>query len=165
MTTIPTHQVKAIFNQNGQHIQTSKIKFRHEGDEPVEATARTVVIKFLTSLHKKPKPFTIETLQVTALKPAKLGAKLNKQHDYISLKATFLDGSMTLTSSWGGIKLSGDFVGHPATKEIFDASIVYEKRTKKNMASAMDPLLETAQSVKTFEEFSLKAQGVLATLE
>lgn len=157
----PTHQVKGVFVQNGQRIQTQKIKFIG-GDDP-EKAGRATIETYLTQ-GRRNKPFEIEKVEVTKLKAPKLGAKLNKQHDYVTLTATFLDGTARITSSWGGFKVSGDFIRHPATDKLFAASFAYEKRTKKNVAGALEQLLPLANSSKEFTEFVKKTQKTLETL-
>lgn len=155
----PTHQVVCVFIENGQRIHTGKIKFF--GGADVDASARAAAVATLEGFKRK-YPYTIDSLTVKPLPAPKLGAKLNKQHDYVSLRAVFLDGTITMTTSWGGLKSSGDFIRRPESDKLFDAALAYEKRTKKNVVGVMDALCADANACKDFAAFVEKA---IATMD
>lgn len=162
-TVYPTHEVFGIFNDGRNRVRTEKIKF-HPGEQPLEEAGRKVVENYLGQ-HKRKQPPVIESVTVTVLKAPKLGAKLNNQHDYVSLRAVFLDGKLNLTTSWGGMKMSGDFLRRPESNILFDAAGAYEKRTKRNLVGVMDELCNLAIANKDFASFCTKAIETLKTFE
>jgi|GEM_PF-6782751 len=155
----PTHSVVCVFVEKGVRIQTGKIKF--VGGTDIDASARAAANKYLSSMKRRV-PYSIESLTVKPLPAPKLGAKLNKQHDYVSLRAVFLDGTITMTTSWGGLKASGDFVRHPDSDRLFDAACAYEKRHKCNVVGVMEALCADANSCHEFFAFVDKAVLTLA---
>ena len=50
---------------------------------------------------------------------AKVGAKLNVQHDYVMLTATFSDGTFRYTTARYSEKMSGSLVNSPSAKAAF----------------------------------------------
>lgn len=149
----PNHKVMGVFTKKEVKIRTQWIKFHCAENVDPDASARETMEKYLAKISGKA-PFAIIGIEIKKLPEVKLGAKLNKQNNYITLRATFLDGELKLTSSWGGLKLSGDFVGNPATKELFSEICAWEKRNLgANIARRMDDLCEVAQKSKTLVEF------------
>lgn len=77
-------------------------------------------------------------------------ATLNIQHDYITLRVTFADGSkFNFTKSYGGAKVSGNH----ATREslmFFDA---WTKEGGGTMGEKMQRLCERAKTASTMQEF------------
>jgi len=157
---LPTHHATGHFKDKGFQVRTGKIKFHCPAGGDPQKHGEETIAKYLSD--PKPRPgIVMERVDVKPLAPPKLGAKLNKQHDYVTLRATFPDGVLSMTSSWGGFKITGDFVSRPETRAIFQATQTWERKTKRNVAQKMDDLLILAQASKTYPEFCEKLQKKL----
>ena len=151
----PNHSVTAIvIDSRGQRARTSKQKFFAEPNSSFvekDKLAREKVSEIFCNPKAK-NPNTIESITITKLPPVKLGAKLNSQHEYISLTANFLDGTLRFTTSYGGYKISGDFHGPEASALIRKWKII-EGKGKKDMGEKMEDLRRLAHESKTMAEF------------
>lgn len=138
MPTIPTHSVVAIIKKtaNGQRLRTQAMKFAVApgADQATMDAAATIALDpFL-----KRGGYTVESLTIKALKPAKHSVKVNEQHEYITTTAIFLDGRLNLTVSFGGVRMSGDFNSHPLATPVFRA---FDKLTKQPTPNSVGMML------------------------
>lgn len=152
--SFPNYSVAGILiDKLGRKCRTQKLKFFCEESTPQdkkEEIAKDVVGKAFCSGRN---PDTIESITIAKLPPVKLGAKLNNQHDYMTLTANFLDGTLRFTTSYGGFKVSGDFVGNPLGSQLMKKWSVLEKQPGKKIGEKMEELRKLASESKTMEEF------------
>lgn len=159
-TKFPTHSVKGILLHKGQRVQTQKLKFHCPKGENPNAIARQTLTEYVSQIRSR-EPYTIQEFEIKELPAPKLGAKLNEQHDYVTLRATFLDGVLNMTTSFSGFKMSGDFINNPLTDQLFEKIRSWEKQEEMNVVKVMKDFLKEAQESKTLEEFVQKASAIL----
>jgi len=76
-------------------------------------------------------------------------ARLNIQHDYITLRITFADGGkLNFTRSYGGAKASGNLATREAL-EFFDA---WTRQGTGTMGEKMNRLCEKAKAASNLQE-------------
>lgn len=133
------------------------------GEDAKQVAERELRARFARWLVEYP---TIVELTVKALPKPKLGVKLNKQHDYVTLTATFADGVFRFTTSWGGSKVSGDFVGTPGATEVL--SVAHQRRLQSGVPlKSVEELATAAQGCTLFSDFvaNVRSLRTLAILE
>jgi len=152
----PNHTVTAILTDSrGIRARTGKIKFYADpqaSQENKETAAREEVERHFCR-SKSRNPSTVTSLTLAKLAPPKLGAKLNEQREYITLRATFLDGTLSFTTSYRGISVAGDFIHDKIASDLIQLVSQLEKTDNRKAGERMHWLCELAKASKTLQEF------------
>lgn len=140
-----THSYTATLLNKGQLFKAPTQKVTVKPGQDAEQVCR----EHLTQLCGT--KYTIHTIKVSSLanqKPIKKSVRLNEQHDYITLTATFPDGVARLTASRSGCKASGDLAVNRPTIQAFSRLLRHH-----TPVAVMKALKELAERSPTGESF------------
>lgn len=145
-----THRYELIVKlASGKRVR-AKGKVSVPAGKPDNAIAIADITRWL---DKAEQPFTAEgSAKFFKLPIPKVGAKLNTQHDYLTLRATFADGTtLNLTTSRNGTKTSGSALDNPLSRPLNRALFDY----KGVVGTGMNVLLRLAnEHVNSFDAFA-----------
>jgi hypothetical protein len=87
---------------------------------------------------------------ISALPQPKTGVTINEQHDYITVRAVFADGSVNMTWSWNGERVSGRGIDSTAMRVVIRSMKIEETSSAKLKSEAVRDLASKFASVKQF---------------
>ena len=116
-----------------------------------EAALNAAIVSTLDSNKLPTTGYTIvKRGPISALPQPKTGVTINEQHDYITVRAVFADGSVNMTWSWNGERVSGRGIDSTAMRAVIRSMKIEKTSSAKLKSEAVRDLASKFTPVNQF---------------